>query len=147
LLHADGRTERQTDMSKLIVALRNFANAPEGLNETRVFLSNTLQQQGICFGTCQQVSTKSSIKFMVRNRHGVTTHITHDLTLYHVPQTCQVVIYIKFTLWASIQPLSYARSLNIHTFTIMLNQARCTGLFPPIHILPDIYAVDKKSGR
>jgi len=31
LYHADGRTERQTDMTKLIVALRNFANATKKL--------------------------------------------------------------------------------------------------------------------
>jgi hypothetical protein len=29
LFHADGRTDRQTDTTKLIVALRNFANAPK----------------------------------------------------------------------------------------------------------------------
>jgi len=29
LLHADGRTDGQTDMTKLIVAFLNFANAPE----------------------------------------------------------------------------------------------------------------------
>ena len=28
MFHADGRTDRQTDMAKLIVAFRNFANAP-----------------------------------------------------------------------------------------------------------------------
>jgi hypothetical protein len=28
LLHADGRTDGQTDMTRLIVAFRNFANAP-----------------------------------------------------------------------------------------------------------------------
>ena len=27
LFHADGRTDRRTDMTKLIVAFRNFANA------------------------------------------------------------------------------------------------------------------------
>jgi len=27
--HEDGRTDRQTDMTKLIVAFRNFANAPK----------------------------------------------------------------------------------------------------------------------
>jgi len=27
---ADRRTDRQTDMAKLIVAFRNFANAPKG---------------------------------------------------------------------------------------------------------------------
>jgi hypothetical protein len=27
LFHADGRTDRQTDMTNLIVAFRNFANA------------------------------------------------------------------------------------------------------------------------
>ena len=29
LLHADGKTDGQTDMTKLIVAFRNFANAPK----------------------------------------------------------------------------------------------------------------------
>jgi hypothetical protein len=29
LFHADGQTDRQTDMTKLIVAFRNFANAPK----------------------------------------------------------------------------------------------------------------------
>jgi len=28
LFHADGRTDRQTDMTKLIVVFRNFAKAP-----------------------------------------------------------------------------------------------------------------------
>jgi hypothetical protein len=28
LFHADGKTDRQADMTKLVVALRNFANAP-----------------------------------------------------------------------------------------------------------------------
>jgi hypothetical protein len=28
LFHAEGRSDRQTDMTKLIVAFRNFANAP-----------------------------------------------------------------------------------------------------------------------
>jgi hypothetical protein len=31
LLHADGRIDRQTDMTKLIVAFRNFANAPKNI--------------------------------------------------------------------------------------------------------------------
>jgi hypothetical protein len=29
LFHEDGRTDGQTDMTKLIVALRNFENAPK----------------------------------------------------------------------------------------------------------------------
>jgi len=29
LFHADRRTDRQTDMTKLIAAFRNFANAPK----------------------------------------------------------------------------------------------------------------------
>jgi hypothetical protein len=29
LFHADGRTDGQTDMTKLIVAILNFANAPK----------------------------------------------------------------------------------------------------------------------
>ena len=28
LVHADGRTDRKTDMAKLMVDFRNFANAP-----------------------------------------------------------------------------------------------------------------------
>ena len=35
LFHADGRTDGQTDMTKLIVAFRNFAEAP---NETNFVL-------------------------------------------------------------------------------------------------------------
>jgi len=31
LFHADGRTDRRTDMTKLIVAFRNFANAPKAV--------------------------------------------------------------------------------------------------------------------
>jgi hypothetical protein len=34
LLHADGQTDRQADMTKLTVAFRNFANAPK--NDTSV---------------------------------------------------------------------------------------------------------------
>ena len=29
LFHADGQTDEQTDMTKLKIALRNFANAPK----------------------------------------------------------------------------------------------------------------------
>jgi hypothetical protein len=32
LFHAGGRTDEQTDMTKLIVAFRNFANAPKNLD-------------------------------------------------------------------------------------------------------------------
>jgi hypothetical protein len=31
LLHADGRMDRQTDLTKLIMAFRNFAKAPKCL--------------------------------------------------------------------------------------------------------------------
>jgi len=31
LFHADGETDRQTDMTKQIVAFRSFANAPKNL--------------------------------------------------------------------------------------------------------------------
>jgi hypothetical protein len=34
LFHADGQTDRQTDVTKLIVAFRNFAYAPENKHET-----------------------------------------------------------------------------------------------------------------
>ena len=35
LLHADGRTDRQMDMKKLILACRNFANELKMLNTHR----------------------------------------------------------------------------------------------------------------
>jgi hypothetical protein len=31
VFHAEGKTERQTDMTKLLVALCNFANTPKNL--------------------------------------------------------------------------------------------------------------------
>ena len=31
LFYADGRTDRRTDMKKLIIAFRNFGNAPKEL--------------------------------------------------------------------------------------------------------------------
>jgi hypothetical protein len=34
LFHADRRTDRQTDMTKLIVAFRVFANAPKNQQNT-----------------------------------------------------------------------------------------------------------------
>jgi hypothetical protein len=36
--HADGRTDRQTDMTKLILAFHNFANAPKnkGMNTNKL---------------------------------------------------------------------------------------------------------------
>jgi len=34
LFHAGGRTEGQTDVTKLIVAFRNFANAPDKLHNS-----------------------------------------------------------------------------------------------------------------
>jgi hypothetical protein len=37
LYHADGQTDRQTGIAKLIVAFRNFANAPR--TERRYFLT------------------------------------------------------------------------------------------------------------
>ena len=35
--HADGRTDRQTDMTKLTVAFRNFANPPKKVKYTFLF--------------------------------------------------------------------------------------------------------------
>ena len=34
LFHADGRTERRTDMTKLIVTVRNFANEAKNITQT-----------------------------------------------------------------------------------------------------------------
>jgi prepilin-type processing-associated H-X9-DG protein len=39
LLFADGHTERRTDMTKLIVAFRNFAKAPVSLLLSNILLS------------------------------------------------------------------------------------------------------------
>ena len=36
LLHADGQTDRQTDMTKLIDAFRNFGNAPNNNNNNNI---------------------------------------------------------------------------------------------------------------
>jgi hypothetical protein len=33
LFHADGQTDRETDTTKVIVAFRNFANAPKNVTE------------------------------------------------------------------------------------------------------------------
>jgi len=37
LFHADGRTDRLTDITKLIVAFRNFVNAPRTLHCRNTF--------------------------------------------------------------------------------------------------------------
>ena len=39
LFHVDGRTDRRTDMRKLIVAILKFANASKTLGETTSFNS------------------------------------------------------------------------------------------------------------
>ena len=53
LFHADRRTDRQTDMTKLIVAFHNFSNAPKnkGINtiklgclEKILYINFTLEQ-------------------------------------------------------------------------------------------------------
>jgi hypothetical protein len=36
LFHMDGRTDRQTHMTKLTVAFRNFANAPKNNNALQI---------------------------------------------------------------------------------------------------------------
>jgi len=43
LFHVDGRTDEQTDITKLIVAFRNFANAPQNIYATSV---------GVCMCGC-----------------------------------------------------------------------------------------------
>jgi len=42
LFHVDGRTDRQTDITKLIVAFRNFAKAPESHNIRKYIEKNAL---------------------------------------------------------------------------------------------------------
>jgi hypothetical protein len=37
LFHAGGRTDRRTDMTKLIVVCRNFANAPKTWLQRQIF--------------------------------------------------------------------------------------------------------------
>jgi len=39
--HADGRTYRRTDMTKLTDAVRNFANVPKNATVTELQLSNS----------------------------------------------------------------------------------------------------------
>jgi hypothetical protein len=39
LFLADGKTDRQTDMTKLIVAFRNFANAPKTQQQMMVLIT------------------------------------------------------------------------------------------------------------
>ena len=43
-LHADGQTDRQTDMTKLVVTFRNFANAPKNARRVRVTI-NAVEKQ------------------------------------------------------------------------------------------------------
>jgi hypothetical protein len=43
LFHANRRTDRQTDMTKLTVALRNFANPPEKVKKKEQNCFETLQ--------------------------------------------------------------------------------------------------------
>ena len=38
LFYADGQTDGQTDMTKLIVAFRKFANAPKNEQNRHIFL-------------------------------------------------------------------------------------------------------------
>ena len=52
LLHANGRTDGQTDMKKLTVAFRNFANAPKNawhhIQQSRLLLNpNTVDSTGV----------------------------------------------------------------------------------------------------
>jgi hypothetical protein len=71
LLHADGRT----DMTKLIAASRNFANAPvngpktgnRNINKTATLVLGS----GYPSARCQEVTATHAI------RHGVTTRIGH----------------------------------------------------------------------
>jgi len=62
LFHADGRTDGQTDMTKLIVTFRSFANAPK--KDTR---SNSDILHAGCLGRCK-------ISGMERKKH-ISTRI------------------------------------------------------------------------
>jgi hypothetical protein len=65
LFRAVGRTERQTeterltDMKKLIVALRNDANAPDRFIITSKLLTLRLENTAVCFGCCVQPCSAS----------------------------------------------------------------------------------------
>jgi hypothetical protein len=48
LFHEDGRTDRRTDMTKLIVAFRNFASAPK--NATLHKVHRSIEACGIYLG-------------------------------------------------------------------------------------------------
>jgi hypothetical protein len=49
LFHADGRADRETDMRKLIVASRNFYNAPSDYCENPTAHVRTLREQNAIF--------------------------------------------------------------------------------------------------
>jgi len=46
VFYEDGRTDRQTDMTKLIVAFRSFANAPKNSREEDTVATHWLITQG-----------------------------------------------------------------------------------------------------
>jgi hypothetical protein len=60
LFHADGQTDRRTDMTKLMVAFRNFANAP-----TKKEVSNYLQARP--FNDLMVIRLRAT--FLIHKRH------------------------------------------------------------------------------
>jgi hypothetical protein len=86
LLYAGGRTDRQTDMTKLIVAFRNFANAHDNESVLRtlyvsvcsVFMSENNEQlsMNLVFGVCTIVVERRSISCPYNVR--LPAHITFD---------------------------------------------------------------------
>jgi hypothetical protein len=45
LFHADGTTDRQTDMTKLTVAFRNFPNAPKNENSWKTIYDKLINSK------------------------------------------------------------------------------------------------------
>jgi hypothetical protein len=59
------RTDRQTDMTKLIVAVRNFANAPE--NEVIAVSHEIRRHDGVWGNRCTRACVRMSIALRLRN--------------------------------------------------------------------------------
>jgi len=58
LFHANGRTDKQTDMTKLVVASRNYANAPNN-GKIRVDFGS---RQPRMFPGCNKRDSKSKLR-------------------------------------------------------------------------------------
>ena len=58
LFHVDGLTDRQTDMTKLIVAFHNFSNAPKNTLKSNFHINNILVYNSYLTGNTPIVHSK-----------------------------------------------------------------------------------------